>query len=571
MTNSSAAGSGAPRAVLSEIDALPAGKRLAEFEILRVLGMGGFGIVYLALDTQLQRQVALKEYLPASMAGRTEAGNVTVRSRLYAEPFSMGLRSFVNEARLLARFDNPSLVKVHRFWEANGTAYMVMPYYDGATLKAVRQSMNSPPDEAWLRRVLDSLLGALEVMHAASVYHRDVAPDNILLLRSGQPVLLDFGAARHVLMGQTQTLTAMLKPAYAPIEQYAEASEFRQGPWTDIYATAATLHYCLTGRAPPTAAARAVHDSYEPLRLREDLKNPAIGRACDPAWLAALDWGLEVKPQARPQSVAQWREVLAGRAPIPVTLSLPEPVVEAATAAQPAQPKPSATGAPATPAASAAAKPRPRPRRLTFREALPWALWVLSAIVVAGVALYFRYTGEPPPPSLSGFGFQSNAPAALPVDPMAQPRIASGPVPAATSGPAPGARPGSIEEPPAPPAPMASSIPPVLAATPGAAASAAPPLRASAASAAPVAGTASTQDVHSAARPSSHGSEAPAAAAPRRAVPGEPAAEGSGPRAACSGRLQSSLDSCMRSNCRSSFWSKHPDCVAWRQSDPSRR
>jgi len=465
---------------------------------------------------------------------------------------------------------------VHRFWEANGTAYMVMPYYDGATLKAVRQSMNSPPDEAWLRRVLDSLLGALEVMHAASVYHRDVAPDNILLLRSGQPVLLDFGAARHVLMGQTQTLTAMLKPAYAPIEQYAEASEFRQGPWTDIYATAATLHYCLTGRAPPTAAARAVHDSYEPLRLREDLKNPPVGRACDPAWLAALDWGLEVKPQARPQSVAQWREVLAGRAPIPVTLSLPEAPAEVAVAAQTTQPKPSALGAPAAVTAAAAAKPRLRSRQLSFREALPWVLWVLSAIVVAGVALYFRYAGEPPPPSLSGFGFRSNAPAAVPSDPAAQPRIASDPLPAATSALASGAaQPRSSEEPPAraaSPAPNASSAPPVLAAAPAAPPSAArPPLRASAASAAPVARNASAQGVPGAVRPSSHVTEASAGSSPRRAAPSEPAAEGSGPRAACGGRLQSSLDSCMRSNCRSSFWSKHPDCIAWRRAEPPRR
>jgi hypothetical protein len=273
--------------------------------------------------------VALKEYLPAALAGRRPDGEIAVRSELFYEPFSAGLRSFINESRLLARFDHPSLVKVHRFWEANGTAYMVMPFYEGVTLKQVRQSMTAPPEEAWLRRILDALLGALEVMHTASVYHRDVAPDNILLLRSGVPVLLDFGAARHVLAEQTQTITAMLKPAYAPIEQYADALEFRQGPWTDIYATAATLHYCLTGKAPLTAIARTVHETYEPLHERLDLRDPPEGHPYEANWLAALDWALEVKPQARPQSIAQWKDALSGKVPAPRRAATAQPLVMA--------------------------------------------------------------------------------------------------------------------------------------------------------------------------------------------------------------------------------------------------
>jgi serine/threonine protein kinase len=309
---------------------MPAGARISEFEILQVLGSGGFGIVYLAHDTSLQRRVALKEYLPAALAGRRPDGQIAVRSELFADTFSAGLRSFINESRLLAKFDHPSLVKVHRFWEANGTAYMVMPFYEGVTLKQVRQSMTAPPEEAWLRRILDALLGALEVMHAASVFHRDIAPDNILLLRSGVPVLLDFGAARHVVAEQTQTITAMLKPAYAPIEQYADALEYRQGPWTDIYATAATLHYCLTGKAPLTAIARTVNETYEPLHQRAELRDPPQGQPYDAQWLAALDWGLEVKPQARPKSVAQWKDALSGRIPVPLTVTATSPIVSTA-------------------------------------------------------------------------------------------------------------------------------------------------------------------------------------------------------------------------------------------------
>jgi len=314
---------------LAAPEALLAGSTHSEFKILRVLGSGGFGIVYLAHDESLGRLVALKEYLPVSLAGRGPDGQVQVRSSSFADTFAAGLSSFVNEAQLLARFDHPSLVKVHRFWQANGTAYMVMPYYEGVTLRQVRESMSVPPDEAWLHRLLDSLLGALEVMHDASVFHRDVAPDNILVLPSGVPVLLDFGAARHVLAGQTQVLTAILKPSYAPIEQYAGASEFRQGPWTDIYATAATLHYCLTGKAPSTSAARTVHDTQRPLHQREEFCATTSSQPYDKKWLEALDWALTVMPQGRPQNIAEWREALAGRLPVPSASSSTGPIIVA--------------------------------------------------------------------------------------------------------------------------------------------------------------------------------------------------------------------------------------------------
>jgi len=307
--------SNATPAASSDPLALPPGSVLSEFRVSRVLGSGGFGIVYLAHDDSLHRDVAIKEYLPASLAGRTPAGQVVARSAESEPAFRLGLKSFVNEARLLARFDHPSLVKVHRFWEDRGTAYMAMPYYTGATLRRVRKSVGEPPDQAWLKRLLDGLLGALDALHRADIVHRDVAPDNILVLDGGAPLLLDFGAARHVLAEQPQALTAMLKPTYAPIEQYAAsagAGELRQGPWTDLYATAATLHYCLTGEAPPTATARTLDDRYLPLHQRADLCQ-RDGQPYDGRWLAAIDWALEVLPARRPQSVAQWRAVLNGR------------------------------------------------------------------------------------------------------------------------------------------------------------------------------------------------------------------------------------------------------------------
>ena len=235
-------------------DALLAGTHLAEFEIRQVLGAGGFGIVYRAWDVALQRDVALKEYMPVSLAGRGSGERVTLRSRTHEENFAVGLQSFVNEARLLARFDLPALVKVLRFWEANGTAYMAMPLYKGRTLRQLRKTMAPGAlDDAWTRALIEPLLGALEVMHDAEVYHRDIAPDNILWCDDNRPVLLDFGAARLVLADRTQNVTAILKPQFAPIEQYAETQSMRQGPWTTWYALAGTL--LLHADRPACAAA----------------------------------------------------------------------------------------------------------------------------------------------------------------------------------------------------------------------------------------------------------------------------------------------------------------------------
>ena len=292
-------------------DALAPGSRLGEFEIRETIGAGGFGIVYRAWDEALQRDVALKEYMPVSLAGRGGGERVTLRSRMNEETFALGLQSFVNEARLLARFDQPALVKVFRFWEGNGTAYMAMPLYHGRTLRQLRKALPADTfDEAWMRALIEPLLRALEVMHAAEVYHRDIAPDNILWCDDGRPVLLDFGAARLVLADRTQNVTAVLKPQFAPIEQYAETQSMRQGPWTDLYALASTCYFMLTGRAPVPATARVMADELEPLaRLAP--------KGVSPRLLDLLDWAMAVRPQDRPQSVAQFRAALANNGVVP--------------------------------------------------------------------------------------------------------------------------------------------------------------------------------------------------------------------------------------------------------------
>ena len=290
--------------------ALPAGTRLGEFEILEVIGAGGFSIVYRARDLSLEREVAIKEYLPSSLAQRSPGQQVAVRSDSDAETFALALRSFVNEARLLASFDHPSLLKVYHFWEANGTAYMVMPVLRGTTLKELRESGSLCANEAWLRALLDPLLGAIETLHAQGVYHRDIAPDNIMMIEAdGRPVLLDFGAARRVIGDHAQVLTAILKPAYAPIEQYAESGAVKQGPWTDLYALGATLHFMLLGRAPASSTVRVVHDGHEALASQT---LPGVSTE----FLTIIDWMLGLWPANRPQSVAGLRAALAGL-PVP--------------------------------------------------------------------------------------------------------------------------------------------------------------------------------------------------------------------------------------------------------------
>ncbi|HEY0954990.1 MAG TPA: serine/threonine-protein kinase, partial [Roseateles sp.] len=288
-------------------NALPVGSRQAEFEVTSVLGEGGFGIVYLARDHALERMVALKEYMPSALALRGERSQVRVRSERHRDTFEAGLKSFINEARLLAQFDHPSLVKVYRFWEANGTAFMVMPFIEGKTLKDTLKELGEPPSEDWLMKMLAPLTEALLVLHGEHCYHRDIAPDNIILVKgSGLPLLLDFGAARRVIGDMTQALTVILKPGYAPIEQYAEVPSLKQGPWTDVYALAAVIYCAITGRTPPPSVGRIVKDDYVPLAQLENLTK---GRYSD-RLVQAVDRALQVMPDHRIASMGEFREAL---------------------------------------------------------------------------------------------------------------------------------------------------------------------------------------------------------------------------------------------------------------------
>lgn len=294
-------------------DALPRGYRLGEFELLRLLGVGGFGMVYQAYDHSLHRSVAIKEYMPAALAGRAGGHAVGVRSSLDGASYEAGLRSFIAEARLLAQFDHPSLVKVFRFWEAHNTAYMVMPLYGGMTLKHACSQMRHPPPEDWLRQVLWSVLQALQLLHDSQTVHRDVSPENIFLQDSGPPVLLDLGAARRAIGDLGPKHTAVLKVNYAPIEQYADARDMAQGPWSDLYALAAVVHGCVSQTLPQPATFRILRDRMPRMQA---VVQSVPGRTYSVGFVDAIDQALAIRPEDRPQSVPDFVQALGLQSPM---------------------------------------------------------------------------------------------------------------------------------------------------------------------------------------------------------------------------------------------------------------
>lgn len=275
--------------------ALAPGTRILDYTILSVIGSGGFSIVYKAMDTALRRIVAIKEYFPPNSAVREGDGGVSVHLS-EVDTFRTGIVGFLNEGKLLAQFDHPALVRVYQCWEQSGTAYIAMPLYEGLTLKDALKDGSFQANEVTIKWLLLPLFETLELLHDANCYHRDVAPDNILL--GDNPVLLDFGAARKAIES-TQTFTAILKPGYAPIEQYG-AGDLKQGPWTDIYAVAAVLVFTFTGQPPLTAISRMINDSMP--RPRDQFKGLLPER-----WLDAIERGLGVKPEDRPQNIAEFR------------------------------------------------------------------------------------------------------------------------------------------------------------------------------------------------------------------------------------------------------------------------
>jgi len=290
-------------AVAGSENCLPIGTRLHDFEITGILGEGGFGIVYIAFDHSLQRSVAIKEYMPGVLAARSRDHGIRVRADRHKETFDVGLKSFINEARFLAQFDHPALVKVYRFWEQNHTAYTAMQYYEGRTIKDIVNTTPAVVTEAWCRKVLQQILEALEMLYTMRILHRDVSPDNIIVQESGDAVLLDFGSARQIIGDRTRGLTVILKPGYAPVEQYAGDASLDQGAYTDIYALSAVIYFAICKEPPATSIARMVKDPMLPLAERGI-------EGYSREFLHAIDKGLAVMAHERPQTIDAFRELL---------------------------------------------------------------------------------------------------------------------------------------------------------------------------------------------------------------------------------------------------------------------
>jgi serine/threonine protein kinase/peptidoglycan hydrolase-like protein with peptidoglycan-binding domain len=276
---------------------LPVGTRLRNYELLSILGHGGFGITYYARDTTLGREVAIKEYLPTSLALREDGTMVVPRSTQLSEDFVWGRERFLEEARILATLEGaPAVVRVYDFLEANGTAYMIMGLARGDTLEQrLKREVQLPAPI--IERMLDRLLDGLEAVHKSGFLHRDIKPANIILDAEDHPTLIDFGASRASIAGRTSALTAIFTPRYAAAEQLTSD---RQGPWTDVYGLSATLYHAITGHAPPSSLERALDDTYKPLT---ELSPAGFPREL----LERIDAGMTVRAKDRPQSIATWR------------------------------------------------------------------------------------------------------------------------------------------------------------------------------------------------------------------------------------------------------------------------
>src|SRR3990172_2279859 len=288
--------------------ALQSGSELVgDYRIERVLGAGGFGITYLAGELALDRLVTIKEYFPSDFAARSDGVEAVPRSQDCDADYRWGLDRFIEEAQTLAKFNHPNIVRVYRYFRANNTGYMVLHFEEGQSLKSWLKALGRAPRQKELDAIIAPLLDALDLIHRSDFLHRDIAPDNIIIRKNGEPVLIDFGSARGEIASHSKTVSALVKPGYSPYEQYAETSR-QQGPWTDIYALGATLYHAVTGKRPTDSPSRMVQD--ELVSARE-----AALASYRAGFLNAIDRALTLAVKSRPQSIAAWRGALLAADP----------------------------------------------------------------------------------------------------------------------------------------------------------------------------------------------------------------------------------------------------------------
>jgi serine/threonine protein kinase len=274
-------------------NALPEGYLLHQYRIAKILGGGGFSIVYLAHDTQATRRVVIKEYLPAKQAARGDGETVESLTAESVTTFNTGMKRFFDEANALAKVTHPNIVRVIDFFRENNTVYMVMNYEEGRDLRWYIKRHDGRMTEKFIRTVFPQLLQGLHELHNHRLLHLDIKPANVYLRPGGSPLLLDFGAAQSAHADERHAGPHTLTRGFAPIEQHTRG---HIGPWTDLYAIGATMWACMCGRAPPPATKRAIKDTYKPA-VRQ------FARYYSHQLLEAVDWCLQMDQIARPQKV----------------------------------------------------------------------------------------------------------------------------------------------------------------------------------------------------------------------------------------------------------------------------
>jgi serine/threonine protein kinase len=294
------------RTSLMSARALAPGHEILWYTIDRVLGQGGFGITYLAHDRNLDRAVAIKEYLPTSFAYRDQNYTVKPITSDHGDNFSWGLSSFLKEAQTLARFNHPNIVRVQSVFEENSTAYMVMEYEHGQELAAIYKS-SKELEQPFFEKIFLPIIDGLKEIHKFDFIHRDIKPANIYIREDGSPVLIDFGSARQTTSQQTSEITALVSQGYTPLEQYSP-NYGDQGPWTDIYALAATIYEGIVGKKPDESLSRSACL----MRSKPDLLaqlDANVYQGFSQRFLNAVFAGLKLEPEGRPQSLEGWYEI----------------------------------------------------------------------------------------------------------------------------------------------------------------------------------------------------------------------------------------------------------------------